>query len=152
MKHISRILSLIIVASFAFAIDNSGSNSSQKSTDEKTAIQTEAPSSDVSDLSRLSPTAPIDVNKINQIRMVKAKRKRSFSNHLLQQNKNKRSQLTESNVGAADASSLAREKNKKQIFQKMTNDISSKYPTITLEGKDGQSALKFPHNTNDESN
>ena len=152
MKHISRILSLIIVVSFAFALDNSGSNSSQKSTDEKTAIQTEASSNDVSDLSILSPAAPIDVNKINQIRMVKAKRKRSFSNHLLQQNKNKRSQLTESNVGAADASSLAREKNKKQIFQKMTNDISSKYPTITLEGKDGQSALKFPDNTNDESN
>ena len=152
MKHISRILSLIILVSFAFAIDNSGSNSSQKSTDEKTAIQTEASSNDVSDLSILSPAAPIDVNKINQIRMIKAKRKRSFSNHLLQQNKNNKSQLTESIVGAADASALAREKNKKQIFQKMANDISAKYPTITLEGKDGQSALKFPENTNDKSN
>ena len=152
MKHISRILSLIILVSFAFAIDNSGSNSSQKSTDEKTAIQTEASSNDVSDLSILSPAAPIDVNKINQIRMTKAKRKRSYSNHLLQQHKNNKSQLTESIVGAADASALAREKNKKQIFQKMANDISAKYPTITLEGKDGQSALKFPDNSNDESN
>ena len=40
MKHISRLLSLIIVASFAFAIDNSGSNRSQKSTDEKIIIAT----------------------------------------------------------------------------------------------------------------
>ena len=152
MKHISRILSLIIVASFAFAIDNSGSGSSRKSTDEKIIIQTEQSIQSVSDVNNLTPATPIDVNKINQIRMIKAKRKRSFSNHLLQQNKNNKSQLTESIAGAADASALAREKNKKQIFQKMANDISAKYPTITLEGKDGQNALKFPDNSNDESN
>ena len=152
MKHISRILSLIIVASFAFAIDNSGSNSSQKSTDEKTAIQTEASSNDVSDLSILSPAAPIDVNKINQIRMTKAKRKRSYSNHLLQQHKNDSSQLTVTREGSQDATMSIREKRKNEIVQNITNDIRAEYPTITLEGKNGKSALKFPDNTNDESN
>ena len=152
MKYISRILSLIIVASFAFAIDDSGSNGSKKSTDEKIIIQTEQSLQSISDVNTLTPATPINVNKINQIRMIKAKRKRSFSNHLLQQNKNNKSQLTESIVGAADASALAREKNKKQVFQKMANDISAKYPTVTLEGKDGESALKFPNNINDESN
>ena len=152
MKHINRILSLIIVASFAFAIDNSGSSSSKKSTDEKIIIQTELSLQSVSDVNTLTPATPIDVNKINQIRAAKAKRKRNFSNHLLQQNKNNKSQLTESIVGVADASALAREKNKKQIFQKMAIDISAKYPTIMLEGNDGKNALKFPDNTNDESN
>ncbi len=87
MKHIGRILSLIIIASFAFAIDNSGSGISKKSTDEKIIIQTEQSIQSVSDVNTLTPATPIDVKKINQIRMVKAKRKRSFSNHLLQQNK-----------------------------------------------------------------
>ena len=152
MKYISRVLSLIIVASFAFAIDNSGSNSSQKSTDEKIIIQTEQPLQRVLDVNTLTPAIPIDVNKINQIRMTKAKRKKSYSNHLLQQHKNNSSQLTVTGDGSQDATVSIREKRKNEIVQNITNDIRAKYPTIMLEGKNGKSALKFPDNTNDESN
>lgn len=152
MKYISRVLSLIIVASFAFAIDNSGSNSSQKSTDEKIIVQTEQPLQGVLDVNTLTPATPIDVNKINQIRMTKAKRKKSYSNHLLQQHKNNSSQLTVTGDGSQDATVSIREKRKNEIVQNITNDIRAKYPTIMLEGKNGKSALKFPDNTNDESN
>ena len=152
MKYISRVLSLIIVASFAFAIDNSGSNSSQKSTDEKIIIQTEQSLQSVLDVNTLTPATPIDVNKINQIRMTKAKRKKSYSNHLLQQHKNNSSQLTVTGDGSQDATVSIREKRKNEIVQNITNDIRAKYPTIMLEGKNGKSALKFPDNTNDESN
>ena len=152
MKHISRILSLIIVASFAFAIDNSGSNSSQKSTDEKIIIQTEQSPQSVSNLNTLTPATPIDVNKINQIRMTKAKRKKSYSNHLLQQHKNDSSQLTVTGNGSQDATMSTREKRKNEIVQNIITDIHAKYPMIILEGKNGKSALKFPDNTNDESN
>ena len=152
MKHISRILSLIIVASFAFAIDNSGSNSSQKSTDEKIIIQTEQSPQSVSNVNTLMPATPIDVNKINQIRMTKAKRKKSYSNHLLQQHKNDSSQLTVTGNGSQDATMSTREKRKNEIVQNIITDIHAKYPMIILEGKNGKSALKFPDNTNDESN
>ena len=152
MKYISRVLSLIIVASFAFAIDNSGSNSSQKSTDEKIIVQTEQPLQGVLDVNTLTPAIPIDVNKINQIRMTKAKRKKSYSNHLLQQHKNNSSQLTVTGDGSQDATVPIREKRKNEIVQNITNDIRAKYPTIMLEGKNGKSAVKFPDNTNDESN
>jgi len=152
MKYISRVLSFIIVVSFAFAIDNSGSNSSQKSTDEKIIIQTEQSLQSVLDLNTLTPATPIDVNKINQIRMTKAKRKKSYSNHLLQQHKNNSSQLTVTGDGSQDATVSIREKRKNEIVQNITNDIRAKYPTIMLEGKNGISALKFPDNTNDESN
>ena len=152
MKHISRILSLIIVASFAFAIDNSGSNSSQKSTDGKIIIQTEQSPQSVSNVNTLTPATPIDVNKINQIRMTKAKRKKSYSNHLLQQHKNDSSQLTVTGNGSQDATMSTREKRKNEIVQNIITDIHAKYPMIILEGKNGKSALKFPDNTNDESN
>tara|TARA_B100000073_G_scaffold52006_1_gene38326 strand:- start:1708 stop:2166 length:459 start_codon:yes stop_codon:yes gene_type:complete len=152
MKYISRVLSLIIVASFAFAIDNSGSNSSQKSTDEKIIVQTEQPLQGVLDVNTLTPAIPIDVNKINQIRMTKAKRKKSYSNHLLQQHKNNSSQLTVTGDDSQDATMSIREKRKNEIVQNITNDIRAKYPTIMLEGKNGKSALKFPDNNNDESN
>jgi len=152
MKYISRVLSFIIVVSFAFAIDNSGSNSSQKSTDEKIIIQTEQSLQSVLDVNTLTPATPIDVNKINQIRMTKAKRKKSYSNHLLQQHKNNSSQLTVTGDDSQDATMSIREKRKNEIVQNITNDIRAKYPTITLEGKNGKSALKFPDNTNDESN
>jgi len=152
MKYISRVLSFIIVVSFAFAIDNSGSNSSQKSTDEKIIIQTEQSLQSVLDVNTLTPATPIDVNKINQIRMTKAKRKKSYSNHLLQQHKNNSSQLTVTGDGSQDATVSIREKRKNEIVQNITNDIRAKYPTIMLEGKNGISALKFPDNTNDESN
>ena len=152
MKYISRVLSFIIVVSFAFAIDNSGSNSSQKSTDEKIIVQTEQPLQGVLDVNTLTPAIPIDVNKINQIRMTKAKRKKSYSNHLLQQHKNNSSQLTVTGDGSQDATVSIREKRKNEIVQNITNDIRAKYPTIMLEGKNGISALKFPDNTNDESN
>ena len=152
MKHISRLLFLIIVASFAFAIDNSGSNSSQKSTDEKIIIQTEQSPQSVSNVNTLTPATPIDVNKINQIRMTKAKRKKSYSNHLLQQHKNDSSQLTVTGNGSQDATMSTREKRKNEIVQNIITDIHAKYPMIILEGKNGKSALKFPDNTNDESN
>ena len=152
MKHISRLLFLIIVASFAFAIDNSGSNSSQKSTDGKIIIQTEQSPQSVSNVNTLTPATPIDVNKINQIRMTKAKRKKSYSNHLLQQHKNDSSQLTVTGNGSQDATMSTREKRKNEIVQNIITDIHAKYPMIILEGKNGKSALKFPDNTNDESN
>ena len=152
MKYISRLLFLIIVASFAFAIDNSGSNSSQKSTDGKIIIQTEQSPQSVSNVNTLTPATPIDVNKINQIRMTKAKRKKSYSNHLLQQHKNDSSQLTVTGNGSQDATMSTREKRKNEIVQNIITDIHAKYPMIILEGKNGKSALKFPDNTNDESN
>jgi len=148
MNRITKLLSILMIISFGFSIDNEESETN--STDKSSIVQlgTEQSSGAVSQDRTI---APIDVDRINNIRIGKEKAKRSRAKSILQMHKKpKADNLTVVNPNFEKLSmeneikSQITEGNKVSFLKKVAQSFRKKYMVQTLESEDGERAIKFP--------
>ena len=148
MNRITKLLSVLMIISFGFSIDNE--ESATASTNKSSIVQlgTEQSSGAVSQDRTI---APIDVDRINNIRIGKEKAKRSRAKSILQMHKKPKadnSKVVNPNFEKLSVESRIksqiRENNKVSFIEKITQSLRDKYTVKTLESEDGERAIKFP--------
>ena len=148
MNRITKLLSVLMIMSFGFSIDNEESETNSINKSSIVELGTEQSSGAVS---QDRTVAPIDVEKIKNIRIGKEKAERSRAKALLQ--KHKKPKVDNSKVVNPNFEKLSveneiknqlRENNRVSFIEKITQSLRNKYTVKTLESEDGERAIKLP--------
>ena len=148
MNRITKLLSVLMIMSFGFSIDNEESEANSIDKSSIVELGTEMSSGTIS---HDRTVAPIDVEKIKNIRIGKQKAERSRAKALIQ--KHKKPKVDNSKVVNPNFEKLSveneiknqiRENNKVSFIEKVTQSLRDKYTVKTLESEDGERAIKFP--------
>ena len=148
MNRITKLLSVLMIMSFGFSIDNEESETNSIDKSSIVELGTEQSSGAVS---QDRTVAPIDVEKIKNIRIGKHKAERSRAKALIQ--KHKKPKADNSKVVNPNFEKLSveneiknkiRENNRVSFIEKITQGLRDKYTVKTLESEDGERAIKFP--------
>ena len=148
MNHITKLLSVLMMISFGFSIDNEESETTSIDKSSIVELGTEQSSGAVS---QDRTVAPIDVEKIKNIRIGKEKAERSRAKALIQKHKKPKvdnSKVVNPNFEKPsvenEIKSQIRENSKISFIEKITQSLRKKYTVQTLESEDGERAIKFP--------
>ena len=148
MNRITKLLSILMIMSFGFSIDNEESETNSINKSSIIEMGTEQSSGVVS---QESTVAPIDVEKIKNIRIGKQKAERSRAKALI--HKHKKPKADNSKVVNPNFEKLSveneiknkiRENNRVSFIEKITQSLRNRYTVKTLESEDGERAIKFP--------
>lgn len=148
MNRTAKLLSILMIISFGFSIDNKESETT--STNRSQVVQLgEGQASSTPSLNQ--SIAPIDINKINNIRINKDKMERQRAQSILSKHKMPKAESSRAVNPNFEKMSIenqmkaqVKEDTKVSFFKKITQGLRSKYTVNTLESEDGKRAIKFP--------
>ena len=148
MNRIIKLLSVLMMLSFGFSIDN---EESETTSIDKSSIVELGIEQSSGTVSQDRTVAPIDVEKIKNIRIGKEKAERSRAKALI--HKHKKPKADNSKVVNPNFEKLSveneiknkiRENNRVSFIEKITQSLRNRYTVKTLESEDGERAIKFP--------
>ncbi len=147
MNRTAKLLSILMIISFGFSIDN---KESETTTNRSQVVQLEEGQTS-STPSLNQSIAPIDINKINNIRINKDKMERTRAQSILSKHKMPKTEVSRAVNPNFEKMSVenqmkaqVKEDTKVSFFKKITQGLRSKYTVRTLESEDGKRAIKFP--------
>ena len=148
MNRITKLLSVLMIISFGFSIDN---EESETNSIDKSSILELGNEQSSGTVSQDRTVTPIDVEKIKNIRIGKEKAERSRAKSIL--HKHKKPKADNSKVVNPNFEKLStdneiksqiKENTKVSFMKKITQSLRKKYTVQTLESEDGERAIKFP--------